>query len=191
MVVRLFAQVAAFAALLAPFSSHATTVMELTFEDMAQRSMLVVHGTVQSSKAVQRDDGSIWTLTALNVNERFKGAAISKVTVKQPGGEVGALGQRVAGAATFSAGDEVVLFLEPAIDEKNVFVVMGLAAGKVNLETVHGQKAAIRHLDGLSFGKAGSRQVTRVERVEYLGEAAAFLARVKRASAPASIRGGQ
>ena len=69
------------ALLLAPFSSHATTVMELSFEDMAQRSMLVVHGTVQGSKAMQREDGSIWTLTALNVNERFKGAAVAKVTV--------------------------------------------------------------------------------------------------------------
>lgn len=191
MIVRPFALVVAFAALLAPFTSYATTVMELSFEDMAQRSSLIVRGTIQSSSVVKHDDGSIWTLTTLSVAERFKGAAVAKVTVKQPGGEVGVRGQQVAGVATFAAGDEVVLFLEPAVDEKNVFVVMGLAAGKVNLETVHGQKVAVRHLDGLSFAKAGTRQISRVESVERLGESAAFLARVKRAAAPATIRGAK
>lgn len=176
----------AFAFALVPIVSSATVVMQLSMEELTARAPLVVRGTVEGARAVSKEDGSIWTVTSLIVTERLKGVGISKVTIKQPGGSLGGMNQSVSGTAQFTEGEDVLLFLEPAADEKNSFVVLGMASGKVSFEVVNGQKMAVRHLDGVSFAKAGSRQIERVENLERLGTVERFLSRIRIAAAPPS-----
>lgn len=180
---------------LAPIVSSATVVMQLSMEELTARAPLVVRGTVESSRAISKEDGSIWTVTSLIVTERLKGVGISKVSLKQPGGALGGITQSVAGAAQFTEGEDVLLFLEPAADEKNSFVVLGMASGKVSFESTNGQQLAVRHLDGVSFAKSGSRKIERVENLERLGSVDRLLNRIRSAvavhSAPpaAPVRG--
>jgi hypothetical protein len=172
----------ALACALLPCAALATIVMHLSLEDMAQRSTAIVRGTVQTSKAVDPGTGPIWTVTTLAVTERLKGPASATITLKQPGGTLNGLTQRVSGTASFTEGEDVLVFLEPSADEKGVFVVLGLASGKVGFEVVNGQKIAVRHLDGLSFANPGSRHIEAVENLEKLGAVDAFMTRIRAAS---------
>jgi len=167
----------AFAAALLPLVASATVVMQLSLEEMTARATVVVRGTVQGSKAIL-GDGSIWTLTTLAVTERIKGAGTARITIKQPGGVVGGVRQTVSGTAVFTEGDDVVVSLEPS-KEANVYLVQGLAAGRVSLEAINGEKSAVRHLDGLGFSRAGSQRVQRVENLERLGSVDGFLERLR------------
>ncbi len=172
---------------LLPVAASATVVLQLSLEELTTRAPLVVRGTVERSQSAGRADGSIWTSTSLIVTETLKGVGISKVTLKQPGGDFGDLNQSVTGTAKFTEGEDVVVFLEPSVDEKNVYVVLGMASGKVGFELVHGQKLAVRHLDGLSFAKSGSRQLERVENFERLGSVDAFLKRIRTAATSPAV----
>lgn len=165
-------------------SALATVVIAESIEDMTRASPLVVRATArQSMTAFDQSERKIWTWTELSVTEVLKGQAPSTLLVKQPGGEVGGLGQHVAGAARFTPGEDCVLFLEPATDEKGVYVVRGLAAGKVCFVPRLGRTLAVRDLTGLAFARTGSRDVIRpVDDGEVLGLPDAFLARVRAAA---------
>ncbi|MCA3013590.1 MAG: hypothetical protein INH41_14500, partial [Myxococcaceae bacterium] len=105
------------------------------------------------------------------------------VLVKQPGGVIGDVGQRVSGVATFAPGEEVVLFLEPAADEPHTFVPYAMAASKVTLANRRGVQVALRDLSGLSFARYGEKNLVQpVDEREVLGTAEAFLARVRAAA---------
>ncbi len=174
-------------ALAVPGSALATVVLSMSMEEMTARVPLVVHGTVHRVD-VQWDDGraKIWTHTEVVVRETLKGSPRTTVLVKQPGGVVGAVGQQVSGAAQFTPGEEVVLFLEPAVDEPNAFVPMAMSASKVTLGLVRGVKVARRDLSGLAFARQGQRGVVQpVDETETLGTAEGFLARVRLA-----VKGG-
>jgi hypothetical protein len=169
-------------ALCAP--AFATVVMALTLEEMTAMAPVVVHGTVRRSFTGWDDaHRSIWTWTEVEVHESIKGAPLRTALVKQPGGVVGGIGQSVSGAATFEGGEEVVLFLEPAVDERNAFVVLAMGAGKITLESTLGPKVARRNLAGLSFARRGGRGVTGpVAEREHLGAADALLKRLRTAA---------
>ncbi len=131
-------------------------------------------------EAKRHERGQIWTYAELLVTDGVKGSTKSAIVVKQPGGVVGEVGQRVSGAATFRPSEDVVLFLEPAVDEPGAFVVMSLTAGKVTFEDVRGVRAAVRHLDGVTFAEAGTRQTLHaIEPLEVLGPPEAFIAQLK------------
>ncbi|MCC6335193.1 MAG: hypothetical protein IT380_14535 [Myxococcales bacterium] len=162
----------------------ATVVIAQSVEDLTRGSPLVVRATAQQSMAAfDEGEAKIWTWTELTVTETLKGQAPRTLLVKQPGGEVGGLGQHVAGVARFRPGEDCVLFLEPSADERGVFIVRGLSAGKVSLSHRLGKVLAVRDLSGLSFARAGSRDPVRpVDDAEVLGTADAFLARVRAAA---------
>jgi hypothetical protein len=161
----------------------ATVVASVTIEELIARTPVIVHGTVNRSEANwDAEHRSIWTWTEIVVREPLKGRPTATVLVKQPGGVVGQLGQSVSGAARFEGGEEVVLFLEPAIDEPGAFVLMGLSFGKVTLDSGPGAKVAKRNLKGLSLARPGRQGVIGpVSELEVLGTADAFLARIRKA----------
>ena len=178
-------------------TARAATVLRLTFEELTARSDAVVRGRVVSSTPkLDSQKGRITTFTEVEVTESVKGAPAKKVTVRQPGGEVGGIGQSVAGAARFTPGEEVVLFLQRAPDEASVFQVLSMSAGKVRLEKKRSELRAVRDLDGIDFldrpAQAQSRSpggVTpggvKVVSIEDLGDASRFLARLRAAARPA------
>lgn len=164
--------------------AFATVVMALSMEEMTAMAPVVIHGTVRRSFTGWDDaHRSIWTWTEVEVRESLKGAPLRIALVKQPGGVVDGIGQSVSGVATFEGGEEVVLFLEPAVDERNAWVVLAMGAGKVTLEATLGPKVARRNLAGLSFARRGGRGVAGpVAEREHLGAADAFLKRIRAAA---------
>jgi hypothetical protein len=175
-----------FAALVAltPVVASATVVLAMSMEEMTARVPLVVRGTVHRVDP-QWTEGraGIWTYAEVVVKETLKGAPRATVLVKQPGGVIGEFGQRVAGAAAFASGEEVVLFLEPAVDEPHTFILHSMAASKVTLLNRRGVQVALRDLSGLSFARYGEKNLVQpVDEREVLGTADAFLARVRAAA---------
>lgn len=146
------------AILLVPAVVMATVVIAETIEEMTQATPVIVRGRVlQVQPQLEESSGRINTYADLQVIEVLKGPRVASVLVKQPGGELGNRGTMVSGVARFKAGQDTVLFLEPAVNEPNVFFVRGLAAGKIDLEkSPKGEMRAVRHLDGLGFAAKGT-----------------------------------
>jgi hypothetical protein len=171
-------------ALLAPLTVFASVVIAMSMEEMTHRSPLVVRGTVHRVDTQWAEGRTkIWTYSEVVVQETIKGAVRTSVLVKQPGGVIGSIGERVSGAAVFTPGEDVVLFLEPAVDEANAFVPFAMSAAKVSLVTKGGKRLAVRDLSGVSLASPGTRGVIRpVEEIETLGFEDAFLARIRAAA---------
>ena len=168
-------------------SALATVVVTLSIEEMAASVPLIVRGHVGQSQTRWDDPHRhISTFTEVVTAESLKGRAPSVFLVREPGGEVGQVGQLVSGAPAFKSGEEVVLFLTPAADDPSVFQCFAMAAGKVTLEeSPSGGQRAVRHLDGLAEYqrlKNGAPRVTAVGN-ESLGTADLFLSRVRQAVA--------
>lgn len=170
-------------------TARGATVLRLTFEELTTRADAVVHGrVVGSTPRLDAGKGRISTFTEVEVTEAVKGAPGKKVMVRQPGGEVGGIGQSVAGAARFAPGEEVVLFLQRAPDDASVFHVLSMSAGKVRLEQKRDARRAVRDLDGIHFpDQPQATGGVKVVSSEDLGDAGQFLARLRaaaRAAAP-------
>lgn len=171
------------ALMLVPLTSFATVVMALSMEELTARSPLVVRGVVHRVDTQWGEYNRIWTYAEVVVHETFKGSVRTTVLVKQPGGFIEGRGQSVAGAAQFKAGEEVVLFLEPATDETNTFVPYSMAASKVTLADKGGKRLATRDLSGISFAVQGRRGLLEVrDPDELLGFADQFLSRIRLAA---------
>ncbi|MCU0695592.1 MAG: hypothetical protein MUC96_03560 [Myxococcaceae bacterium] len=171
-------------AALVPLTASATVVLAMSMEEMTARVPVVVRGTVHRVDP-QWTEGrtGIWTYAEVVVKESLKGGTRTTVLVKQPGGTMGEVSMRVAGAAAFTPGEDVVLFLEPAVDEANTFVLHSMAASKVTLQNRRGVQVALRDLSGLSFARYGEKNLVQpVDEREVLGTAEAFLARVRTAA---------
>ena len=115
-------------ALLAPLDPvHAALANQASVEDLARTSDAVVRGRVerQTSRMVGR---RIVTDVEIRVASVWRGTAPQRVTVTVPGGIVGDLGQRVDGMASFTEGEEVVVFVGHGSD--GAWRVNGAAQGK-------------------------------------------------------------
>ncbi|MCB0309266.1 MAG: hypothetical protein KDD48_07825 [Bdellovibrionales bacterium] len=69
---------------------------------------------------------SISTYIKLKVIDTVKGPSEEEILIKQPGGEVGDIGMRVHGMATFISGEKVLVFLKDRS-------VVGMAQGKYHV----------------------------------------------------------
>ena len=88
-------------------------MLRVDLPELAQTADAVVHGTVRRVESRWSGDGRrIVTDVEIQVTETLKGQPGSTVLVTQPGGRVGDIGQVVNGLASFTAGEEVVVFLE-------------------------------------------------------------------------------
>jgi hypothetical protein len=111
----------------------ATAVLGVDLDQLTRQSAVVVHGTVKSKESRWSGDGRrILTDVQIDVRESFKGSPARTVTVQQPGGVVGDIGQRVDGLASFDVGEEVVVFLERWGAQR--FQVTGAAQGKFRVQ---------------------------------------------------------
>lgn len=114
-------------------SASATTMLRADLPELARTSDTIVHGTVRRVESRWSGDGHrIVTDVEIQVSETLKGQAGGTVLVTQPGGRVGDIGQMVSGLASFSSGEEVVLFLERR--GAQTFRVAGMAQGKYKVQ---------------------------------------------------------
>lgn len=141
---------------------YAAVVEALSVGELTRAASHVVRGRVHDLGAAFSEDGrTIVTTIELRVTERFKGQTPEVVSIRTPGGVVGAIGQHVPGAASFVKNEEVIVFLEPAAAGRQTYMVVGLSLGKFSLVTgTGGEQPARRDLGQLTL--AGDRQPSEV-----------------------------
>jgi hypothetical protein len=126
--------------LLTPMAAWATTMIALDLPGLSRAAETIVHGTVTRVESHLSQDGRrVFTQIDVDVKEAIKGQPPKTVSVIQPGGEVGDIGQLVSGTAHYAVGEEVVLFLERHGPN---FRTVGMAQGKYRVERSTDGKAA-------------------------------------------------
>lgn len=131
-----------------------TTLVRLSLEQLSQAASAVVRGRVLSQESRWNAEHTrIITLTTVVVEQSLKGPSPSTVLIEQPGGAVGNIHVRVAGAVQFHPQTEYVLFLEPAV-ESSRYRVVGMIQGafKIYREQSKHQDRVILPLGALSAG---------------------------------------
>jgi hypothetical protein len=129
-------------ALMVGVSAGATSMLRVDLPELTRASELVVRAKVKSQASRWTQDRlRIVTDVQLEVEESLKGSTSKRtITVQQPGGVVGDIGQLVHGLASFKEGDEVVVFLSHKGGE--IYAVTGLGQGKYKVErSSDGKKA--------------------------------------------------
>jgi hypothetical protein len=101
------------AALLVSPSAGATTFAHMSVAEMSRASTEIVRARCIAN-SVGWDEGEIWTFTAFEVEETWRGEAPARITVRLLGGRLGNVTSSVSGVPRFRTGEDVVLFLQPS-----------------------------------------------------------------------------
>ena len=129
-------------ALLLALPAAATSMLKAELPALSQEADAVVRGTVRRVQSRWSGDGRrIVTDVELEVAETLKGSPPRTLLITQPGGRVGDIGQKVSGLASFTPGEEVVVFLDRR--GKAAFSVRGMAQGKFRVQRSKDGKAAL------------------------------------------------
>jgi hypothetical protein len=97
------------------FAVRATTLQRMSLDQLAQAAGTVVRARCASTSA-RWESGAIWTFSAFDIVERFKGNPPARIWVRSPGGRIDHIATRVEDAPAFRPGDDAVLFLEATAD---------------------------------------------------------------------------
>ena len=117
------------------FAARATVLVPLDTKALTTRAERIVLGTVESAEARwSSDHQAIYTDDTILVTRVYKGAVKpgERVVVRREGGVIDGMGMRVYGAATFTVGEEVVVFLET---RGNAAWTVGMTQGKLRVVT--------------------------------------------------------
>jgi len=113
-----------------PALLFATTVIPMGVESLTRGSTHVLEAKAVSSTSQWNSDHTfIFTYTQFEVQKTLKGEAPNTVTVRQIGGTVDGITQKVAGVRHWRPGEEAVLFLQPSSMADGALVVTGLMQG--------------------------------------------------------------
>jgi len=104
----------------------ATTLEQLSMDEMIQKSSAVVRARVTGSYSASRS-GGIFTFYRLQIIEEWKSSNQPLTEVAVPGGTVRGVRQTVAGAPQMTTGQEYVLFIW--ISRAGLPQVIGLSQG--------------------------------------------------------------
>ena len=107
-----FATLTLLLALAASQQAAATTLMRMSLLQLSQAAGQVVRARCIGN-STGWDAGEIWTFTSFAVEEAWRGSAPPQISVRLLGGRIGNITSTVSGVPRFSAGEEVILFLEP------------------------------------------------------------------------------
>jgi hypothetical protein len=139
---------------LAVGTAGATTLRYLSLADLARVADVVVHGRVVAVRSY-RHGRLIFTDTTVQVDRCLRGACGARVTVRQPGGEVGGFGLRVAGAFRAAVGEELVLFGRRGRD--GALAPVGMVQGALRVHRPRpGAAVAVRELGGVLVARRGA-----------------------------------
>ena len=136
-------------ALTAP-SAFATLAFSLTTAEMTRNADEIVIGKVANIESNWEDGGKkIYSYVEVQVSESLKGVESQTVLIRQLGGEVGDIGQRIEGLSTFDSGEEILVFLKE--NSTGELQVVGMSQGKYRIITdrASGSRTARRDTHGL------------------------------------------
>jgi hypothetical protein len=107
--------------------ANATTMIYRSIEELAQRSAMVVEGTVSSAETYVGDEGRITTRWTVKVARTLRGQPAAEVRLEQWAGTLGDITTQIPGDARFTEGERVVLFLRGDSPDKMYLTAMGQA----------------------------------------------------------------
>ncbi len=117
----------------ATLPAQGTQVQYKSVEQLGEDSSAVVRGTVANVRSFWNEKHTkIFTVTLIAVDESYKGRPGGTVEVLQLGGIVDNVQVTAHGALHWTAGEEVVLFLEAYTEGR--YQVAGFSQGKFNIE---------------------------------------------------------
>jgi len=122
---------AAIAASLLP----ASTLRQLSLDQLILQSTMIVRGTVQPGAAALRGS-MIFTHYTVQVTQVYKGPAASQIDIGVPGGTVNGLIQKYAGTPALSPGQDYVLFLWTS--KTGLTQLIGLSQGLFSVISIQG-----------------------------------------------------
>lgn len=112
----------------------ATTLVQMSFEELVQEADVVVVGEASASRVERTSDGVV-TVTTFAVKDQVVGSASSSLDVVTPGGSFKPGKFRVqestADTPLFPIGKEAILFLDPAGAGK--YAVVGFSQGAIEV----------------------------------------------------------
>lgn len=126
--------------------AHATSLVQLTVEQMTDASDLVVRGVVTEVWSFEDNKGRIWTRAQVEVTRVLKGDASTRtVLVDQLGGVWNDSSMVVADAARFSVGEDAYFFLEEL--KSGHVVPVGMYQGKFTVQIAQhtGEERVVRY----------------------------------------------
>lgn len=138
-------------ALLGIGTTAATTLVKLSFSELAARADRVVIGTVTALEGT-RDESQrfIHTNVTIAVESYVRGAGPSEIVVRTPGGQLDGQAVVAHGAPSFTLGEKVLLFLTRW--EDGAIKVAGYVQGKSTVMT--GADGESRLRGGLADGRS-------------------------------------
>jgi hypothetical protein len=119
----------------------ATTLEQLSLDQMMQQSTAIVRAKVTGSYAANRS-GTIYTYYRLQVTESLKATLPANTDVAVPGGVLGNAMQSVAGAPNLNVGSEYVLFLWTS--RSGLTQIIGLSQGAFDLKSTGSSTTLLR-----------------------------------------------
>ena len=151
--IKKFPILCAMACLLMASVASATIVRSMSLAEMTRTADVVVRATVQGSSANWDENRTrIYTVTQLQVSHVLKGPVQNgeEIRVRQIGGSVGEITQRVAGNAHFDAGEEVLVFLDRDA-ARGLHYVIGMAQGKYTVNRRTNPPTVERNVHGMTI----------------------------------------
>ena len=127
-------RIGALAAIVA-FLLPASTLRQLTLDDLIRQSTVIVRGTVQPGAATLRGS-MIFTHYTVQIEEIYKGPAATLIDFGVPGGTLNGITQRYAGTPALIPGQDYVLFLWTS--KTGLTQVIGLSQGLFSVILVEG-----------------------------------------------------
>jgi hypothetical protein len=137
----------------------ATSVKEVSFEDLVASSDQIVSGRVTRSWTSWGSEHKfIWTRYEVAVDDVMAGPQTSSVVVSEPGGVLDGKAMTVESAVRYAIGENVVLFLHqfPSGDKRTV----GWSQGKFTVDgdhRVHANGARIAAFNGITYTELRQR----------------------------------
>jgi hypothetical protein len=137
-------------ALLSVAPAKGSVVEGLELEELAVEADRIVLGRVLLSESFLRRDGQIWTWHRIAVERGIGGSAPAddEVIVETMGGQIGEIGMRVEGEASFAVGERVLVFVHGGGPYK-AFRTVGMGQGVMRIRTEHGVDTVRQSREGL------------------------------------------
>lgn len=137
-------------ALLSVAPAEGSVVEGLELEELAGEADRIVLGRVLFSESFLRRDGQIWTWHRIAVERGIDGSAPAEdeVIVETMGGQIGEIGMRVEGEASFAVGERVLVFVHGGGPYK-AFRTVGMGQGVMRVRREHGVDTVRQSREGL------------------------------------------
>ncbi|MGB5285442.1 MAG: hypothetical protein WBN29_13095, partial [Polyangiales bacterium] len=138
------------AAVLFTSPANGSIVQGLELEELTEKAERIVIGRVLFSESFLHQNGQIWTWHRVAVEQEIRGRAPDEqeLIIETLGGQIGDIGMRVEGEATFSVGERVLVFASGG-GPYSAFRTVGMAQGVMRVRAERGVDTVHQSREGL------------------------------------------